>query len=125
MRLHFDQHDRWHANEALHATSVYTDELCCYCGRPVRPDSVRLRTARTNDGEWWLVSSDEDMAAPEWRDFQDHLDGTFAPTPLPVGPNCLRQNPQWSFAIIETQSPSTTDHHGCSDERCRRCYGEP
>ena len=22
-------------------------------------------------------------------------------------------------------TPSTTDHHGCSDERCRQCYGEP
>lgn len=28
-------------------------------------------------------------------------------------------------AIAERQTSTTTDHHGCSDERCRRCYGEP
>lgn len=101
MRLVFTQHDRWFTNEALHTSSVYSDQLCCYCARPVRPDAARLRTARTNDGEWWLVSADEDMSAPEWRQFQDQLDGTFAATPLPVGPECLRQHPAWRFAVAE------------------------
>jgi len=101
MRQVFNQHDRWYAVEATGADSVYSDRLCCYCARPVRPDAVRLRTARTNDGEWWLVSADEDMTAPEWRQFQDQLDGTFKPTPLPVGPECLRQHPAWRFAVIE------------------------
>jgi hypothetical protein len=101
MRLAFNQHDRWYAVGATGADSVYSDRLCCYCARPVRPDAVRLRTARTNDGEWWLVSADEDMTAPEWRQFQDQLDGTFKPTSLPVGPECLRQHPAWRFAVIE------------------------
>lgn len=102
MRLAFSQHDRWFTAEALHTTSVYSNALCCYCARPVRDDAVQLRTARTNDGEWWLVSADEDMSAPEWRQFQDQLDGTFAPTPLPIGPECLRQHPAWRFAVVES-----------------------
>lgn len=102
-RLHFDQHDRWYANEALHTSSVYSDDLCCYCARPVRADTVHLRTARTNDGEWWLVSADEDMNAQEWHDFQNQLDGTFKATPLPVGPDCLRRHPQWGFAVISQE----------------------
>ena len=100
MRLAFVQHDRWFTSEALHTSSVYSDTLCCHCARTVRPDGARLRTARTNDGEWWLVSADEDMSAAEWHDFQDQLDGSFKPTPLPVGPECLRQHPEWRFAVI-------------------------
>lgn len=103
-RLLFSQHDRWYVVGATGAHSVYSDALCCYCARPVRPDAARLRTARTNDGEWWLVSADEDMSAPEWRNFQDQLDGTFAPTLLPVGPDCLRQHPAWNFAVIGAPS---------------------
>lgn len=103
MRLAFCQHDRWFTNEALHTSSVYSDELCCYCARPVRPDAVRLRTARTNDGEWWLVSADEDMSAPEWRDFQHDQAGELPPsaTLLPIGPECLRQHRAWRFAVVE------------------------
>lgn len=101
MRIVFTQHDRWFLNAALHTSSVYSAQLCCYCARPVRPDVARLRTARSNDGEWWLVSADEDMSAPEWRQFQDQLDGTFAATPLPVGPECLRSHPAWRFAVME------------------------
>jgi hypothetical protein len=100
-RIPFIQHDRWFTNEALHTSSVYSDRLCCYCARTVRADAVRLRTARTNDGEWWLVGPDVDMTAPEWRDFQhNQFDGTFAPTLLPVGPDCLRQHPEWRFAVV-------------------------
>jgi len=99
-RLRLIQSDRWFDNEALHTSSVYSKELCCYCARPVRPDAARLRTARTNDGEWWLVSVDEDMTAPEWHDFQDQLDGTFAHTLLPVGPDCLRRHPAWRVAVV-------------------------
>lgn len=105
-RLAFEQSDRWHTSEGLHTSSVYSDDLCCYCARPVRADAVHLGTARTNDGEWWLVSADEDMHASEWRDFQNQLDGTFKPTPLPVGPDCLRQHPQWRFAVILKENDS-------------------
>ena len=101
MRIAFVQHDRWFDDEALHTSSVYSDQLCCYCARPVRADAARLRTARTNDGEWWLVSADEDMAAPGWRQFQEQLDGTFAPTLVPVGPWCMRQHPAWRFAVVD------------------------
>lgn len=90
--------------EATGADSVYSARLCCYCARPVRADAARLRTARTNDGEWWLVSADEDMTAPDWHDFQNQLDGTFKPTLLPIGPDCLRQHPGWHFAIAEKRA---------------------
>lgn len=99
MRLRFNQHDRWYAVEATSADSIYSERLCCYCARAVRADAARLRTARTNDGEWWLVSADEDMDAVEWHDFQKQLDGSFRPTLLPVGPDCLRQHPEWRFAL--------------------------
>lgn len=99
-RMSFNQHDRWYAaGLAGGVDSVYSTRLCCYCARPVRADAFRLLTARTNDGEWWLVSSDEDMSAPEWSQFQGQIDGTPAPTQLPVGPECLRQHPEWKFAV--------------------------
>lgn len=101
-RLRFGQGERWHkAHGGLSGVdSVYSQQQCCYCARPTKPGTVRLRTARTNDGEWWLVGPNVDMAALEWRDFQDQLDGTFAPTLLPVGPDCLRQHPEWRFAVV-------------------------
>lgn len=100
MRVEFNQHDRWHTNAALHSNDVYSNVVCCYCARPVRADAARLRTARTNDGEWWLVSADENMTTPEWRHFQDQGNGTFAPTLLPIGPECLRKHPTWQFAVV-------------------------
>lgn len=102
MRLRFDQSDRWHAINLGESgvDIVYSERLCCYCARPVHVDAVRLRTARTNDGEWWLVSADESMSAREWHDFQLQADGAYAPTLLPVGPDCLRQHPEWRFAVV-------------------------
>jgi hypothetical protein len=79
---------------------VYSTEHCAYCARSVRPDATFLYTARTNDGEWWLVSVDEDLSGDEWRDFQTQLDGSRAPTLLPIGPDCLRDHPAFSFAVV-------------------------
>ena len=45
------------------------------------PEATRLLTARTNDGEWWLVSVDEELSGPEWKDFQAQFDGSLAPMP--------------------------------------------
>jgi hypothetical protein len=64
-----------------------------------------LRTARTNDGEWWLVSADEDLAGHEWKDFQTQFDGSRMPTILPVGPDCLRDHPEFEFAVVKNRSP--------------------
>ena len=99
-RLVFVQSDRW-CKRIDGGTGVYDDTLCAYCARPVRPDAVRLRTARTNDGEWWLVSADEDLAGREWKDFQRQLGDSHGPTLLPIGPDCLRQHPEFAFAVVE------------------------
>ena len=79
---------------------VYSTDHCAYCGRSVRPDAVRLRTARTNDGEWWLISITTDLSTDEWRDFQTQLDGTYGPTILPIGPDCLRQHPEFEIGRV-------------------------
>jgi hypothetical protein len=97
-RLLFLQSGRWHKRiDGGNGGPVdpYSAKHCAYCARPVRPDAARLRTARTNDGEWWLVSADEDLSADEWMDFQTQLDGSCAPTILPIGPDCLRNHPEF------------------------------
>ena len=103
-RLVFVQSDRW-CTRIDGGTGVYDDTLCAYCARPVRPDAARLRTARTNDGEWWLVAADADLSADEWRDFQTQVDGSRAPTLLPIGPDCSRQHPEFAFAVVEGGVP--------------------
>ncbi len=108
-RSPFIQHDRWFRRTSGESGTdlIYSDAHCCYCARPVRPDVTKLRTARTNDGEWWLVGPDVDLSATEWRDFQRQTDGTFGPTWLPVGPDCLRRHPGWRFAasFVVTNQP--------------------
>jgi hypothetical protein len=96
----FVQSDRW-CKRIDGGTGVYDETLCAYCARPVRADATRLFTARTNDGEWWLVSVDEDLSTDEWKDFQTQLDGSRAPTLLPIGPDCLRDHPEFSFAVVK------------------------
>ena len=103
-RLVFVQSDRW-CKRVDGGTGVYDDTLCAYCARPVRSDAARLRTARTNDGEWWLVSVDEDLSTEEWKDFQTQLDGSRAPTLLPIGPDCLRDHPEFAFAVVNRSCP--------------------
>lgn len=109
-RLVFVQSDRW--CKRVHdgcdgGTGVYDDTLCAYCARSVRADAVRLRTARTNDGEWWLVAEGADLSADEWRDFQTQIDGSRAPTLLPIGPDCLRQHPEFAFAVASSTTTPT------------------
>ena len=99
-RLVFVQSDRW-CKRIDGGTGVYDDTLCAYCARRVRPGAARLRTARSNDGEWWLVAASADLSADEWRDFQTQVDGSRAPTLLPIGPDCLRQHPEFAFAVVE------------------------
>ena len=99
-RLVFVQSDRW-CKRIDGGSGVYDETLCAYCARSVHPVAARLRTARTNDGEWWLVAADIDLSADEWKDFQTQLDGTRAPTLLPIGPDCLRQHPEFAFAVVE------------------------
>jgi len=102
-RLVFVQSDRWYKRFAGTdaGMGVYSDALCAYCARPVRPDATRLYTARTNDGEWWLVSADEDLKTDEWRDFQTMPNGSRLPTLLPIGPDCLRDHPEFAFAVAK------------------------
>jgi hypothetical protein len=98
-RLFFLQSDRWQRT-VDGGTGVYDEKRCCYCCRPVRPDAVRLRVARTNDGEWWLVASAADLSTPEWKDFQRQVDGSYGPTLLPIGPDCLRQHPEFEIGRV-------------------------
>lgn len=102
-RLVFVQSDRWCKRFAGTdaGEGVYDEKRCAYCARPVRSDATRLHTARTNDGEWWLVSADEDLSGHEWKDFQTQLDGSRAPTCLPIGPDCLRDHPEFEFAAVK------------------------
>lgn len=99
-RLLFVQSKRWQ-KRIDGGTGVYDEALCCYCARPVSKPTTTLLTARTNDGEWWLVSEDEDLTTPEWKDFQTQLDGSRAPTYLPIGPDCLRDHPEFAFAVFD------------------------
>ena len=81
--------------------SPYADDRCCYCYRSLAPDAALLRTARTNDGEWWIVSAAADLSADEWRDFQTQLDGSRAPTLLPIGAACLRTHPEFRIGLVQ------------------------
>lgn len=109
-RLVFVQSERWCkrvAGSGIHGgIDVYDAALCAYCARPVRADAARLRTARTNDGEWWLVAADVDFTADEWKDFQTQIDGSRGPTLLPIGPDCLRQHPEFAFAVVAEGGPA-------------------
>ncbi len=101
-RLVFVQSERW--KRAIDGGNggpidVYSKAHCAYCASPVRPDAVHLRTARTNNGEWWLVDEGFDLSADEWKDFQTQIDGSRAPALLPIGPDCLRQHPEFAFAV--------------------------
>ena len=100
-RILYVQSDRWHRVHAGIQTDVYSATRCSYCARPTRPDAARLRTARTNDGEWWLVSEGIDLTADEWRDFQTQNDNSRGPTLLPIGPDCLRKNPEFRLALLD------------------------
>jgi len=99
-RLRYNQTPRW-TRATEEGGGHYDGRLCLYCAREVRSDAAKLCTARTNDGEWWLVSEDHDLTAHEWRDFQTQSDGSRAPTILPIGPDCLRQHPEFAFALKE------------------------
>ncbi len=103
-RLVFVQCDRW--SKRIDGGNggpvyVYSTKHCAYCARPVRPDATYLYTARTNDGEWWLVSADEDLTTDEWKDFQTQANGSRVPTLLPIGPDCFRDHPEFAFAVAK------------------------
>lgn len=96
-RIVLNQTDSWHN---LCTDSVYSTQRCCVCGRVVRTRTrALLRTARTNDGEWWVVAADCDLTADEWRDFQTDLAGQRGPTMLPIGPDCLRAHPEFRIGL--------------------------
>lgn len=98
-RLVFVQSDRWMRVVHNGGLCVYDETLCCYCARPVRRDAAHLYTARTNDGEWWLVSVDEGLSGDEWKDFQTQANGSREATVLPIGPDCLARHPEFAFAL--------------------------
>lgn len=100
-RLQFFQSDDWERRRDRMQMGVYQHDRCCYCFRLTKPGTPLLRTARTNDGEWWLVSAEVDLSTEEFRHFQDQLDGTFVPTFLPIGPDCLRKHPEFRFALVQ------------------------
>lgn len=80
--------------------SPYAPMICAVCGRTVTAKAAQLRVARTNDGEWWVVSEDEDLRADEWHDFQTQADGSRAATILPIGEICLLQRPELRIGLV-------------------------
>jgi len=78
-------------DRAIRDHSAYSDQHCCFCGRETKPDAVRLRVVRTNDGEWWVKPIGE-SALPDEKDFGE--------CPLPIGPECLRKHPEFKIGII-------------------------
>lgn len=103
-RIILVQTDRW--ADLSSSRGVYARNRCCHCYAPTRPHAKLLRTARTNDGEYWLIGSGVDLTANEWKDFQDNLKGERLPTILPVGSGCLRDHPEWQFALATREERS-------------------
>jgi hypothetical protein len=90
-RLAFFQAPSWNRD---HDQDPYSQEHCCYCGKPVVPGSYRLWLERSEDGEWWLVGPPARDATPPGRGRP-----TGVPFALPVGRNCLKRHPEWRFAL--------------------------
>lgn len=97
-RLSFVQSDEWNQRNGLGPNTtqdIYSDSNCCYCFRKTRPDAQRLAMIRTHDGEWWLITPTAPVRSDEWDRFS-----------LPVGPDCLRNHPEWRFALA-VEDPAT------------------
>jgi hypothetical protein len=97
-RLPFVQSDEWNQRNGLGPNTtqdIYSDSNCCYCFRKTRPDAQRLAMIRTHDGEWWLIAPTAPVRPDEWDRFS-----------LPVGPDCLRNHPEWRFALA-VEDPAT------------------
>lgn len=95
MRVAFFQAKSWPGP----CGDAYSQENCCYCGRPVRVDAARLCLTRTSDGEWWAVD-------PSYVPIPDEVQGGGVFT-LPIGPDCLRRQKQLRFAVAPRQPPTT------------------
>jgi hypothetical protein len=96
-RLPFVQSDEWESRKSLGPNvtqDIYSVSNCCYCFRKTRPDAQRLVMIRTHDGEWWLIAPTAPIRA-------DELDRFW----LPVGPDCLRNHPEWRFALTKERTP--------------------
>lgn len=70
----------------------YSQKHCCFCSKPVSTKAPRLWIVRTSDGEWWLVPPGH--VATE----DDFGDGVFS---LPIGSKCLRDHPEFMFALAD------------------------
>lgn len=90
-RLAFIQKDSWCKRKgSSFSDDPYSWDNCCYCGKSLGEKFNWLTLARTDDGEWWLVSPDQEVT-DEYQQF-----GVFK---LPVGPDCLKKHPQWKFSL--------------------------
>lgn len=92
VRLVLNQTLSW--SKALSGQGAYSTKHCCYCAKPVKPGAAQLRICRTADGEWWLI--------PDRRLTEDELE-PFGMSVLPIGPDCLRQHPEFRFALMPEQ----------------------
>lgn len=98
-RIPFYQSAQW--DRAVDAgMDVYSPHACCVCGQEVGKAAHWLRTARTNDGEWWLIGGHVDLTGGEWEHFQTQRDGSRAPTWLPIGSLCLSRHQEYLFAAV-------------------------
>ena len=96
-RLPFVQSDEWESRNYLGPNAsqdIYSTSNCCYCYRKTRLDAQRLAMIRTHDGNWWLTAPTAPVCSDEWDRFS-----------LPVGPDCLRNHPEWRFALTVESKP--------------------
>lgn len=89
-RMPLIQTEAWHQHADQHG--VYSAAHCCICGRRVKPGATRVRTVRTNDGDWW-VKPVADASLPD----ETHMGEAV----LPVGPECFRNHPEWVVAVVQ------------------------
>jgi hypothetical protein len=103
-RLPFVQSDEWESRSTISrggvqvTRDIYSESNCCYCFRETRPDAQKLAMIRTHDGNWWLIAPTAPIRSDEWDRFW-----------LPVGPDCLRNHPEWRFALTKERLPGGSE----------------
>jgi len=91
-RIRLVQSASWSASVDKGA-DPYASNRCCVCHRLVLDwFSQKLTVTRTNDGEWWVVARDAPVLEDERQLGAPHFT-------LPIGNECLRQHPEYRFAI--------------------------
>jgi hypothetical protein len=72
--------------------SLFSTEHCCICGAKVDASAEWLLLARADDGKCEYAISHPSECTPE--EIQSSL------WVAPIGPGCLRRNPELQFAVL-------------------------